>query len=299
MLAGLRLHAIFTTPVLVMISSNDFLDLSGPFQLLDVRLTEDFEAAHIKGALNNCVFEVQFTQRLKETAPDKSILTIVYGAPRPSHEAEVARKKLVDNGYQEVRVLEGGISEKLDIVRGTPLPEPSAPPNGDYPLDLAECRVSWSGRNLISKHFGTIPITSGYLSFKNGVLTKGIATLDVLGIQCDDLAGTDLHDILIAHLHDDDFFDAENFPEAFVSLTELDNKVAKADLTLKGQTHEIVIPLASGITPDGRLAAQGTFSIDRTRWGIIYGSQKFFKRLAGHLVHDLIDFELRILTQPK
>jgi len=68
------------------------------------------------------------------------------------------------------------------------------------------------------------------------------------------------------------------------------------DLTLRGQTHPITFEAATGITPEGTAAAQATLSIDRTRWGIFYGSAKYFHRLAGHLVNDFIDFEIKIVT---
>lgn len=49
------------------------------FQLLDVRLPDDFEAMHLTQATNNCVFEVSFLDRLAETAPDLSL-----PVPRPT-----------------------------------------------------------------------------------------------------------------------------------------------------------------------------------------------------------------------
>ena len=39
------------------------------------------------------------------------------------------------------------------------------------------------------------------------------------------------------------------------------------------------------------------FDIDRTRWGITYGSPRFFERLGMHLVFDLISIQLRIVAR--
>jgi len=52
----------------------------------------------------------------------------------------------------------------------------------------------------------------------------------------------------------------------------------------------------AGVTPDGKLAAQASFLIDRTVWNVIYGSGKFFSRLGGHLVNDLVDIEIKVVT---
>ena len=49
-------------------------------------------------------------------------------------------------------------------------------------------------------------------------------------------------------------------------------------------------------TPENGLAAEAHFDIDRTRWGVIYGSARFFEYLGMHLVFDLISFQVRIIA---
>jgi len=39
------------------------------------------------------------------------------------------------------------------------------------------------------------------------------------------------------------------------------------------------------------------FSFDRTRWKVLYGSGRFFHRLGMNLVNDLIQLEIKIVTQ--
>ena len=46
---------------------------------------------------------------------------------------------------------------------------------------------------------------------------------------------------------------------------------------------------------DGRPAAQATFSFDRTLWNVLYGSGRWFHRLGGHLVNDLVEIQVRIV----
>ena len=280
------------------------------FQLLDVRLDEDFEAAHLVGAVNNCVFEVAFADRLAESAPNRSVLTVVYGEDATSHEAEAAREKLERAGYRDVRILEGGIEAAeaagLEITRGRPASAEPAVPQGAVPLDLKESLVEWTGRNLLNKHFGTVAIDSGHLEFADARLVAGEFVIDLRQLTCTDLAGTELHDVLIHHLHNEDFFDVVNHPTARFVITGTDtvadstpgapNLRIEGNLTLRGVTEPIEFLASAGITLEGKAAAQTTFSIDRTRWGVLYGSGKFFRRLAGHLVNDHIDFQLRILA---
>jgi hypothetical protein len=68
---------------------------------------------------------------------------------------------------------------------------------------------------------------------------------------------------------------------------------------MKGITAPLQFSASGGVTPDGRLAAQADFDFDRSRWNILYGSGKFFQRLGGNLVNDMIGIRLRIVTQPQ
>ncbi|MEM9237006.1 MAG: YceI family protein [Verrucomicrobiota bacterium] len=278
--------------------AEDLQQPAGSIQLLDVRLADDFEAIHLEGAASNCVYEVQFEDRLADTAPDKSVTTVVYGANRDSQEAAMAAEKLERLDYTKVEILEGGIvaaKNILPLVEGEPLPAAPAAPDGTHTLDLEQSRVGWTGRNLINKHHGSIAIRSGELEFTDGQLTGGSVVLDPKQLVCDDLDG-ELHDVLIAHLQSHDFFDTGVHPEIRIEITGSDGELVQANLTIKGITHPIEIPIASGLTPEGLPAAQGTVAIDRTKWNVLYGSKRFFHRLAGHLVNDLIEIELRIVA---
>jgi rhodanese-related sulfurtransferase len=279
-------------------------------QFVDVRLADDFEAAHLPGALNNSVFEVAFHDRLANTLADKDHAIVIYGATAKSHEAAMAVEKLERAGYSDLLILDGGIDAWITtghaIETGTPLPPVPPSPDGDHELDLAECRLEWLGRNLLNKHQGTIAITEGHLKFDQGQLCGGEVVFDLTTLQCTDLDGA-LHDVLIGHLKDHDFLDATEHPECRLVIRSADpitgaasgcpNLTVHADLTMRGVTQPIDFTAAAGLTPEGKPAAQTSFAIDRTRWGILYGSSRFFHRLSGHLVNDLIEFQARILTK--
>ncbi|MEM7600907.1 MAG: YceI family protein [Verrucomicrobiota bacterium] len=278
-------------------------------QLLDVRLSDDYEAEHIQVAKNNCVFEMTFASRLVDTAPDQAKTTVVYGASQNSQEASMAAEKLRRLGYKDCHILEGGLesarSSSLPIKKGTPVATVPAVEEGKKSIDLEESKVEWLGRNLINKHWGNAPLESGHLEFSDGALTGGEFVIDLTKLTCSDLEGSEMHDVLIAHLHSDDFFDVERHPQATFRITSVtptrphpgsENLQIVGELTLRGITNKIEFPASAGFTPEGKAAAQASFSIDRTRWNVLYGSGKFFQRLAGHLVNDNIEFQLRIVT---
>ena len=212
-------------------------------------------------------------------------------------------------GNTDVRLLEGGIETAID--QGFTTHKEGEKPaedlilDGIYPINIENSEVGWLGRNLLNKHWGTIGIKSGSLSFVQGGLESAQIILDMYDLKCEDLEGSAMHDVLIDHLLSDDFFDVENFKEASFTISQSqvlaeakgsNNLQVSGDLELKGTSHPVEITMSSGIH-EGKAAAQGSFSIDRTKWGMIYGSGKFFKRLAGHLVNDQIELSFKILSK--
>lgn len=280
--------------------------------LIDVRLPEDHAAGSIPGALANCVYEVAFLERMPDLAA-KERAVCVYGEDSESLESRVAAEKLVRHGYREVMDFRGGLAAwKAAGFEVTPSSAMAAkdtpePRDGIHLLDLTESRVRWIGRNLLNSHEGTLKLKSGEVEIHEGRLDGGSFVLDMQALACRDLAGDPLHEVLIAHLLSDDFFEVDEYPEASFRIIAA-KPVAEATpgspdlkirgvLTLKGTEGEIEFLASTGITAEGKLAAQASFAIDRTRWNVIYGSGKFFRSLGGHLVNDMIEIQLRMVTQ--
>lgn len=295
-----------TTPA----SLSDRLAGTAPPTVLDVRLAEDHAACRIPGSLNQCVFETVFLDELGKQVRDPATPLVIIGSSADSHEAAMAAEKLARAGFKDVVVLEGGLAAWVDEQRPTEgdgeASAPAGPLDGSHDIDLGASTVTWTGRNLLNHHSGTVGLKSGRLAFDAGRLVGGRIDFDLADLRCLDLAGSELHDVLIDHLHDHDFLDLERFPDASLEITAGEaippaapgspNLRVTARLELKGCSHEIQFEAASGLTPEGRAAAQACFAIDRTRWGILYGSGRFFDRLAGHLVNDQIEFQVKVVT---
>jgi len=280
--------------------------------LIDVRPEEDYLAAHLPEAKNNCVYEVSFSERMSDVATRKEVAVCVYGAGADSYEARMAAEKLVRAGYGEVLEMRAGIeawkSAGLEVkTEGASKAENPEPLDGWHEIDLTKSKVEWVGRNLLNKHYGEIGIKTGKLHFVRGELESGEFTLDMRVIVCHDLAGDPLHDVLITHLWSDDFFDVELYPEARFAITSTEsmpqatpgapNLNVHGELTLKDVTRPMKFLAVVGVTPEGKLAAQASLAIDRTLWEVLYGSGKYFRNLGGHLVNDLIELQLRIVTR--
>ena len=91
-----------------------------------------------------------------------------------------------------------------------------------------------------------------------------------------------MNQMLIAHLHSDDFFDVAHHPVAeFVaeSITTLatctdgtPNHLLRGQFTLRGITREIEFPILVATADGQRLTAQGVLDLDRTQFSSVYGS---------------------------
>jgi len=282
--------------------------------LIDVLPGGRFQQLHLPGAVNACVFEVTFLQQVADLAPDKTTEIVIYGDGSVTHDAVTAADKLRRGGYTRVAWLEGGL---LGWQRsGFPLegespaaveaPEPR-PADGRYRIDLASSVIAWTGRNPNSSHHGTLRLAGGDLEVADGRI-DGSFEIDMQSIANLNLAGDELQPVLEAHLKSDDFFFVSRFPRASFTMTAVPtapggpasapNYQVSGQLELRGVSAGQNFPAHISVGADGRLLAEAHFDFDRTRWGVIYGSTRFFRHLGMHLVFDQISLQLRIATEP-
>jgi polyisoprenoid-binding protein YceI len=280
-----------------------------PVFLIDVLPPEVYAGQHILGACNACVYEVVFLDGVGKHAPDRSTPLVVYDATGTTMAASTAREKLLAAGYQDVRVLIGGLAGWASA--GYPV-EGISPPltalkDGIYRIDPSVSVLEWTGRNINNRHFGRIPFKGGEFAIVEENLRHGEVTLDMTGITNLDLQDEDYRRLLEFHLKSEDFFDVGRFPVATITAggwkrmagatPGTPNYMVQGSLTIKGVTRPVSFPATVAPQDDGSLKVQAAFDIDRTDWNISYGSGKLFEKLGMHLVHDRIDIELFVVAR--
>jgi polyisoprenoid-binding protein YceI len=279
--------------------------------LVDVLPSEVYACQHLPGAVNACVYEMVFLNGVAELAPDRSSPLVVYDATGTTLAATAAREKLLADGYQDVRVLTGGLAgwaaAGYALERGEAPPPVAVLKDGTYRIDPAASVLEWTGRNINNRHFGRIPFSGGVIVVSSGELRSGEVTLDMTGISNLDLQDETYRQMLESHLKSDDFFAVGRFPVATIVISGWQpvmgatpgspNYTVQGKLTIKGITRQIAFPATVAPQEDGSLKAQAAFNIDRTDWNISYGSGKLFEELGMHLVHDRIDIELFIVAR--
>jgi rhodanese-related sulfurtransferase/polyisoprenoid-binding protein YceI len=277
--------------------------------IIDVLPADAFREAHLPAAENFCVYETGFISKVTAAHPDLRRPIVVYGAGSETLEAEIAAKKLQKAGFQSVRSLEGGLSAWR--AAGAPVeygPVEKVPEEtGFLSFDTERSLVFWTGRNLFNHHTGAIRVSGGGIELRDGTPVHGSVQLDMNSLACTDLTDPALNAMLIAHLRDDDFFAVPRFPHAEFVLNASDpipgarpgipNFQLTGELTMRGVTRPLTFPAVIARKSDGAHAAQALIDIDRTEWGVLYGSARFFARLGEHVVNDQIHLHLKVFTR--
>ena len=280
-----------------------------PPVLLHVLPEEIYLAKCIPGSRNACVYETAFLDHVAKLglSPEQEI--VVYGAGAGSLDAQVAREKLEAAGYRNVVAYPGGLADWERA--GLPLEGdgnlPANPiPHGRYVVDPNGSVIRWTGRNLFNAHYGTVRLASGELVLDQGALVSGRLAVDMNTIVCEDLAAPTWNEMLIRHLRDPDFFDVRHYPVAQFTASEVirlpnatpgtPGHLLQGTITVRGVSQPLEVPVALAIAdPEARrLSGQAQFELDRTAFGSIYGSGKFFRFLGKHLVNDHIHLHAKL-----
>lgn len=172
--------------------------------------------------------------------------------------------------------------------------------DGIYVVDVAASSIEWDiDRSQGEGHMGTISLSEGTLEVKEGLISSGNFLIDMKTIKNTDITDTGKNAGFIAHLMTEEFFVVDSFPTAHLEIKKSvympdgKNYWITADLTIKGITKGIDFPAV--ITVKGNdLEATGSFVIDRSRWGVTYGSPTTSEDLSKEYIRDEIAIKVSL-----
>lgn len=177
---------------------------------------------------------------------------------------------------------------------------------GNYSADTSASSITWqAGKPAISGyvHTGTFAIKSGEVVLTETSLT-GEFVIDVNSLKITSLGGgkAGQESALEGHLKSGGFFDSNNYPTATFKITDVSPKilpspeqsdyVAKGELTLKGQTHVTDVPMRVVVAGNGDVTMSAELAIDRTLWGVNFGSAKVVDRITDQVIGDTVNLNL-------
>ena len=175
-----------------------------------------------------------------------------------------------------------------------------------YKLQPQLSTLGWEGKAVTHGHSGTMQFSEGELLVKGNAVVGGTVIVNMKTMVATDIKDAESQGKFVGHMSGDDFFGCEKFPTStfkIVSVTpikgavkEADNATIAGDMTIKGVTQRISFPAKVGVK-DGVAAASGKVTIDRTKFGLKYGSKTFFDSIGDKAIYDNFDLSFNVIAK--
>ncbi len=173
----------------------------------------------------------------------------------------------------------------------------------NYKVDTTKSMVSWVGKKPTGSHMGTISLQEGTVSVMDKNVQAGTFVIDMKSIVATDVEGG-MKDNLEAHLKgtvegkEGDFFNVNKYPSGNFKITKVASENGKVmvsgNLTLKEKTQNVTFPAAVKFKGNVMMLTSDSFTIDRTQWGINYGSKSIFDNLGDKFINDEIELTVTL-----
>jgi polyisoprenoid-binding protein YceI len=170
-----------------------------------------------------------------------------------------------------------------------------------FKADTEKSTIVWKGFKPTGSHEGTIAVSNGMVNVSHGAISSGNFTIDMASIAVTDIPVEEEGNAKLAgHLKGADFFNVEAFPSAKFEVTGLKTVEGKTmlsgNLTMKDKTNNVSFPVTSTINGDSMLLKSETFTIDRSKWNVEYGSKSFFDNLGDKFINDDIELTINLVA---
>jgi polyisoprenoid-binding protein YceI len=175
-----------------------------------------------------------------------------------------------------------------------------------YKIQPSLSTLGWEGKKVTGKHNGNVQVKEGTVQVNGSQIVGGTVVVDMNSIKVEDLKDAEYNGKLVGHLKADDFFGTEKFPTSTLVITKVtpikgaaanaNNVTITGNLTIKGVTKPITFPAKAGVK-DGVAAASGTATIDRTQFGIQYGSKSFFDSIGDKAIDNDFTISFNVIAK--
>ncbi len=167
--------------------------------------------------------------------------------------------------------------------------------------------LNWVGTKPAGKHTGTVKISDGTVNVKGGNIVGGTFNIDMKSINVTDLKGNEKVG-LEAHLkgfkkgEEDHFFNTPKYPAGKFEITKVRGVTGDStathlvygNLSLKDITKEVSFKANVNATADAVNVTTQPFNINRTDFGIKYGSKTFFDNLKDKFIEDNFTVQINL-----
>jgi polyisoprenoid-binding protein YceI len=172
--------------------------------------------------------------------------------------------------------------------------ELTIPADGRYELDLEKSQIRFIGKNSIldKKHTALFKLSEGFIITEDTSLSAGEFVIDMNSLTGTKFDNDESRQKFEGHLKSPDFFYTEKYPTATLKLISANDRIykikTKAELTIKGKTQEMDLNVLAGASGERDLKISGSVIINRTDFGINYGSGSIFDDLGDNIIEDQV-----------
>ena len=162
-------------------------------------------------------------------------------------------------------------------------------------VDTKASKINWLAKKVTGQHEGTINITSGSLVADGMKVTGGEFVIDMKSIVCTDITDAEYNKKFIGHITTGDFFEVEKYPTSTFKITKVDAGNITGNLTMHGVTKSITFPAKVSMVA-GKATATASIPVDRTDFGVKYGSKKFFDSIGDKAIDDVFNLNIALVA---
>ena len=171
----------------------------------------------------------------------------------------------------------------------------NAPKTKTVAVDAKASKIHWLAKKVTGQHEGTIAITTGSLAVSGTKVSGGTFTIDMKSIVCTDITDAEYNKKFIGHITTGDFFEVEKFPTSTFVITKVAGSNITGNLTLHGVTKSITFPAKVAVV-GGKVTATASIPVDRTDFGVKYGSKKFFDSIGDKAIDDVFTLDITLVA---
>lgn len=173
-----------------------------------------------------------------------------------------------------------------------------------YTINPTESQIEWKGFKPTGTHNGVIFIKDGTINMDEVNIVGGNVVINMSSLRVLDLEGegkTKLENHLKGTVEgmEGDFFNVNEYPEATFEITgttaiENGGFNLSGNLSMKGEKHNITFPVKVSVNGDDLVIKSEAFTIDRTKWGVNYGSKSVFDNLGDSFINDEMELKITV-----
>ncbi len=164
---------------------------------------------------------------------------------------------------------------------------------------LQSHHITWEGSMPAVTHHGTVAVSHAELRWETPGVPKAFhVDIDMAGIANLDLKKPKDRAKLEGHLKSKDFFAVDEYPTARFELTEIDGDTWRGQLTVRGKTLPVVVPVALARGEGDRWELRSDFTFNRQDFGVSYQNKGLLGTAKDKLIRDEIRIGVHLVFQP-